>query len=166
MRESLLRLTGLIVAAVYGGLIGWLFALQPKTVTEAIGSVAAGVGAYSIDEQAFADGVGYFQRDQFIEARAAFFRADPATRDARTQFYIAYCFYRQGWHRSHHDDELYRHGLAAVERAIALAPGRRVVVDDGNLAMRSADELKTELEAGLKIDASDFNPLRVFEARK
>jgi hypothetical protein len=166
VREPLIRAVGLVVVAVYAGLIGWLFALQPKTVAEAVGGVAAGVGAYSIDAQAFADGVAYFHRDQFVEARAAFSRADPAARDARIQFYIAYTFYRQGWHRSHHDDELYRQGLIAVERAITLAPGGRLVVDDGDLRMHSADELKAELEAGLRVDASDFNPLRVFETRK
>ena len=47
MRESLTRVIGLVLVTVYAGAIGWLFALQPKTVTEAIGSVAAGVGAYS-----------------------------------------------------------------------------------------------------------------------
>ena len=43
-------------------------------------------------------------------------------RDARTQFYIAYSFYRQGWNRTHRDDALYTQGLETVERAIALAP--------------------------------------------
>jgi hypothetical protein len=166
MREPLTRVMGLVVAVVYAAFIGWLFASQPKTMTEAIGGVAAGFGAYSIDSQAFADGLAYFRRDQFVEARAAFSRADPASRDARTQFYIAYSFYRQGWHRTHHDDQLYRLGLAAVERAIALAPAGRLVVDDGNLQMHSADELKAELEAGLTITPSDFNPLRMLEGRK
>jgi len=128
--------------------------------------VAAGVGAYAIDAQAFADGLAFFRRDQFVEARAAFARADPATRDARTQFYVAYSYYRQGWHRTHHDDELYRRGLEAVQHAIDLAPGGRLRVEDDNLQMHSADELKAELEAGVTTDASDFNPLRVFENRK
>ena len=110
--------------------------------------------------------LAFFRRDQFVEARAAFSRADPATRDARTQFYVAYSYYRQGWHRTHHDDQLYQSGLATVAQAIELAPERRVAVDDPNLLMRSADELKAELEAGLRTDASDFNPLRVFESRK
>jgi hypothetical protein len=166
MRESVVRVAGLVIVGVYAALVGWLFASQPKTITEAIGGVAASVGAYSVDTQAFADGLAFFQRDQFIEARTAFARADPASRDARTQFYVAYSFYRQGWHRTHHDDELYRGGLAAIERALALAPDTRLVVDDANLRMHSADELKAELEAGLRTDASDFNPLRVFETRK
>jgi hypothetical protein len=32
--------------------------------------------------------------------------------------------------------------------------------------MRSGDELKAELEAGLTRDLSDFNPLRLLETRK
>ena len=166
MREPIVRSAGLCASVLYAALIGWLLASQPRTVAEAIGGVAATVGAYRIDEQAFADGLSFFRGDQFVESRAAFARADPATRDARTQFYIAYSYYRQGWHRTHHDDALYRSGLKAVEQAIALAPEGRLAVDDPNLLMHTADELKAELEAGIRTDASDFNPLRVFESRK
>jgi hypothetical protein len=166
MSESVTRATGLVVVAAYVGLIGWLFATAPRTVTEALGGVSSAFGAYSVDQQAFDDGLRFFYNDQFVEARAAFTRADPATRDARTQFYIAYSFYRQGWHRTHRDDALYAQGIEVVDRAIALAPGGRLVVDDRQLQMRSADELKAELQAGLERDASDFNPLRVLESRK
>ena len=166
MREPVVRSAGLCASVLYAGLIGWMFASQPRTVAEAIGGVAATVGAYRIDEQAFADGLAFFRRDQFVESRAAFARADPATRDARTQFYIAYSYYRQGWHRTHHDDGLYRAGLTVVDQAIALAPDGRLAIDDPNLLMHTADELKAELDAGLRTDASDFNPLRVFESRK
>ena len=161
-----MRSVGLVIVGAYAGFIGWLLAAQPATVTEAVGGVAAGLGMYSVDPQAFADGVAYFHKDQFAEARAAFSRADPAVRDAQTQFYVAYSFYRQGWHRSHRNDELYRQGLLAIERAIALAPARRLVVQDPALQMHSADELKAELDAGLRLDVSDFNPLRAFDKRK
>ena len=57
-------------------------------------------------------------------------RADPAGRDALTQFYIAYTYYRQGWGRVYNDDALFKNGLEAVDRAIALAPDHRLVVDD------------------------------------
>ena len=60
----------------------------------------------------------------------AFARTDPAERDARTQFYIAYSYYRQGWGRLYHDDALYTEGLAAIDRALALAPGGRLVIED------------------------------------
>jgi hypothetical protein len=160
------RIGGLVFVAAYAGFIGWLLAAQPASVTEAVGGVASGLGLYAVDEQAFAEGLAHFHHDRFAEARAAFSRADPAGRDAHTQFYVAYSFYRQGWHRSYRDDELNRQGLVAVERAIALAPGQRLVVQDPALQMHSADELKAELEAGLRVDLSDFNPLRGFDTRK
>ena len=165
-RADATRLIGLVAAAVYAGLIVWLFAAQPRTVTEAIGGLAAGVGAYQIDARAFDEGLAHFRADRFVEARAAFARADPATRDALTQFYVAYSFYRQGWHRTHHDDELYREGVKAIDAAIALAPDHRLAVDDPTLGMHTADEVKVELERGLTSDASDFNPMRLFETRK
>jgi hypothetical protein len=32
--------------------------------------------------------------------------------------------------------------------------------------MHSADELRAELVGGLRVEASDFNPMRVFKHRK
>jgi len=164
--DGAIRVAGLVFTVLYATLIGWLFTRQPQTVAQITGGLASTIGAYSIDQQSLADGLRFFRNDQFVEARMAFARADPAIRDARTQFYIAYSYYRQGWHHTYHDDELYRQGLAVVERAIALAPDERLRVNDDTLQMKTADELKAELEAGLRTDASDFNPLRVFESRK
>lgn len=166
MGEPFTRAAGLTAAIAYAAFIGWLLASQPRTVAEAVGGVSATLGAYAIDQQAFDDALVFFRNDQFVEARAAFSRADPAMRDARTQFYIAYSFYRQGWHRTHRDDALFKEGLETVDRAIALAPQGRLIVEDENLQMRSADELKAELQGGLARDISDFNPLRVLETRK
>jgi hypothetical protein len=162
----MLRAGGLAVSVAYAALIVWLYAMQPQTVSEVTGGLASGVGAYQVDEQAFADGLSYFRRDAFVEARAAFDRADPARRDARTQFYIAYSFYRQGWGRVYNDDTLFGQGLEAVDRAIALAPGHRLVVEDENLGMHTADELRAELQRGVTRDASDLNPLKMFRSRK
>jgi tetratricopeptide (TPR) repeat protein len=164
--ESTLRALGLSVSVVYAGLIVWLYAAQPQTVAQVTGGLAAGIGAYHIDQRAFDDGLTFFQRDQFEEARAAFARADSAQRDARTQFYIAYSYYRQGWGRVYCDDVLFTEGLRSVERAIALAPDGRLVVDDPQLGLRSADELRAELRRGLVRDASDLNPLRLFRSRQ
>jgi hypothetical protein len=144
----------------------WIYGTQPRTIAQVTGGVAAAVGVYEIDRVSFDEGVEFFRRDQFPEARAAFARADTARRDARTQFYIAYSFYREGWGRLYHDDARFRQGLEAVDRAIAASPDGRVIVEDSNLKMHSADELKAELERGLRRDASDFNPLRVFRERK
>jgi hypothetical protein len=162
----MLRAAGLAFSVLYASVIVWLYASQPQTRAEALGGLAATVGAYRIDTQAFEEGLGFFRRDMFAEARMAFERADPAHRDARTQFYIAYSFYRQGWGRVYSDDALFKQGTEAVDRAIAVAPSGRVIVDDTQLGMRSSDELKAELERGLRRDASDFNPLRVFDQRK
>jgi len=162
----LLRPLGLVFACAYTALIVWLYSAQPQTMAEMTGGLAAEVGAYRIDQQAFDDGLAFFRRDLFEEARAAFARADPAQRDARTQFYVAYSFYRQGWGRVYSDDELFKQGLVAVDRAIALAPGGRLVVEDETLVMKTADELRAELQRGLTRDASDLNPLRLFGTRK
>jgi hypothetical protein len=166
MTHALIRALGLVVVVIYAGFIGWLYAAQPRTMAEVRGGLSASVGAYRIDAVAFDDGLRFFRNDQFVEARAAFARADPATRDPRTQFYVAYSYYREGWHRTHHDDERYRAGLAAINGAIALAPAGRLVVEDPQLSMHHADELKAELEAGLTTDASDFDPRRFLQQRK
>ena len=164
--DRITRLGGIGFTVVYAALIGWLFARQPQNVAQITGGLAATIGAYSVNQQAFAEGLRFFRNDQFVEARMAFARADPAVRDARTQFYIAYSYYRQGWGRLYHDDALYAEGVAAVERAIALTPGGGLVIDDDNLQMRTTEELKAELEAGRRREMSDFNPMRVFRERK
>jgi tetratricopeptide (TPR) repeat protein len=166
MSASMVRTAGLTATAVYAALIVWLYSAQPQTVAEVTGGLTASIGAYRIDQQAFDDGLAFFRRDQFEEARAAFARADPAQRDARSQFYIAYSYYRQGWGRVYSDDALFKQGLQSVDRAIALAPDHRLVVEDDLLGMRTGDELRAELQHGLTRDASDLNPLRIFRPRK
>jgi tetratricopeptide (TPR) repeat protein len=166
MNETVVRAAGLGITIVYASLIGWLFVRQPATFAEVTGGLSSAVGVYRIDQQAFDDGRRYFRNDQFAEARAAFERADPARRDALTQFYIAYAFYREGWGRFYSDDELFRAGLEAVDRAIALAPNGRLVVEEPGQEIRTADELRVELERGLKVEASDLDPTRVFRPRK
>jgi hypothetical protein len=166
VRESLLRGAGLAASVVYAALILWLYAVQPRSIAEVSGGLTSIVGAYAIDQQAFDDGLRFFRHDQFPEARAAFARADRASRDARTQFYIAYAYYREGWGRLHSDDTLFRQGLSTVDAAIALAPRGRLVVDDPDLQMHTGDELRAELQRGLTVEAADFNPLRVFRTRK
>lgn len=160
------RILGLGISLAYAALIGWLYVSQPQTVAHVAGGLAAGAGVYRVDALATADALAFFRRDAFAEARLAFARADPAERDARTQFYVAYSYYRQGWGRVYNDDTLFRKGLEAADRAIELAPDHRLVVDDESLGMRSADELKAELERGLTREPSDFNPLKVLRSRK
>jgi hypothetical protein len=164
--ETTTRSLGLMVSVFYAVLIGWLYVRQPQTIAQVTGGLSAVVGTYHVNDQAFADAMQFFKNDQFVEARSAFERADPAVRDARTQFYIAYSYYRQGWGRLYHDDQLYTEGLQALDRAVALAPGGRLVVNDPELGIHTAEELRSELEAGIRRDASDLNPMRLFRKRK
>ena len=166
MSPAAIRVLGLCGTAIYAGFIAWLVAAQPRTVAEIRGGVAASLGAYRIDQASFDEGLAFFRRDQFEEARAAWQRADPAERDAVTRFYVAYSYYRQGWGRVYSDDALFGRGLAAVRQAIALAPDGRLRVDDPDLHMHSADELQAELQRGLTRDASDLNPMRLLRERK
>lgn len=164
-QATLVRAGGAAFTVLYAILIAWLYASQPQTVAEVTGGLTATIGAYRVDQQAFDDGLAFFRKDQFEEARAAFQRADPAQRSPETQFYIAYSFYRQGWGRVYNDDLLFKQGLEAADRAIALAPNGRLVVEDTTLGLRSGDELRAELQRGLTRDASDFNPMRLFRRR-
>ena len=74
------------------------------------------------------------QTTAYRAAEAAFARADPARQDARTQFYLAYAFYRHGWGRVYHDDALFAQGLAfdsggALAGLLSLSAALRVVID-------------------------------------
>lgn len=166
MPPRLVRALGLAGSALYAGLIVWLYATAPRTFAEVRGGVASLVDAYEVNQAAFEDGRQLFRDNNFEAARTAFAAADPARRDAVTQFYIAYSFYRQGWGRLYNDDDLFRQGLEALDRAQAVAPDGRVRVADPDLGAPSSDELRAELEAGMRRDASDLNPLRVFRRRK
>ena len=152
MRESVVRSIGLTASLAYGALVVWLYATQPQTIAQVSGGLTSIIGAYTIDQQAFDDGLRFFRADKFPEARAAFARADRAQRDARTQFYIAYAWYREGFGHLYNDDALFRHGLAAVDLAITLAPNGRLIVDDPDLQLHTGDELRAELQRGLQVD--------------
>ena len=165
MRDSVARVIGVAFAVCYFAVIVWVYTRQPQSLAEATGAFSASVGAYSIDRQSFDDGLRFFRSDQFAAARLAFERADPAHQDARTQFYIAYSYYREGWGRFYDDRDLFARGLAAVNRAIAAAPRGRIVVDDPDLQMHSGDELKAELEVGLQA-GTEINPLTIARRRR
>src|SRR5687767_14255274 len=106
MSSTAIRAAGLLFSLGYAGFIVWLYAEQPGTLAEIQGGMASAVGLYEIDLKQFEEGRRLLSADRFPEARAAFARADPAQRDATTQFYIAYAFYRQGWGRVFNDDVL------------------------------------------------------------
>ena len=160
-----IRAIGLGLALTYAAAIAWMYAHQPRTFAEVAGGLQSSVGVYRIDRASFDEGLRFFHDDRFVEARSAFARADPAMQHAVTQFYIAYSFLRQGWGRVYSDDALLKEARTAVARAIDVAPGGRIQVDDPALTLKTADELKAEIDRGLTRDASDLNPLRVFGTR-
>jgi len=175
MKESYIQMIGIVLAAVYGIFIAFLYAAEPRSIEEislkartTIENVATkgqvAIGAYEIDQAHFNEGLLAFRQDNFIAARDSFQRADPERRDPRTQYYIAYSFYRQGWGRLTNDDALFRQSLEALERVALLDPAYRA--DDADLQLRSPAELRNELDEGLKVTIDDFNPLRVVRERK
>ena len=92
-----IRAIGLVLTLVYAGVVVWMYAKQPKTIAEVTGGLTATVALYRIDQASFDQGLAFFHKDQFAEARTALERADPAKQHGVTQFYIAYSYVRQGW---------------------------------------------------------------------
>jgi hypothetical protein len=166
MQHRLIKSSGIVWTILYAAFIVWLYATEPRTIREVTTGATVLAGTYEIDRARFEAAREMFRREQYAAAREEWQRADPAARDAVTQFYIAYAFYREGWGRIYHDDALYRQGLEAAGRAASLAPGGTLTVDDPDLRLRSAAELKAELEQGLQQTWSDINPLKVFRERK
>jgi hypothetical protein len=167
MRTSrLIPALGIAWTLVYAAFVVWLYATAPRSVAEVATRASVAAGTYAVDRARFDAGRELFLREQYAAARDEWSRADPAQRDARTQFYVAYSFYRQGWGRFYDDDALFRQGLDAVNRAIALSPDAPLDVDDPELKIHSAAELKAELERGTERTLEDLNPLKVFRERK
>lgn len=166
VREALLPALGLVITTAYGAFVGWVYATRPQSIADVTTFAQVAAGVYRVDEARFASGLDLFRRESFPAARDEWTRADPAQRDPRTQFYVAYSYYRQGWGRFHHDDALYRQGLAAVERAQRASADAPWASDDPDLKLRTPAELKAELERGQRTELADFNPLRMMEPRK
>lgn len=175
MKEKYLQIFSLFLAAFYGGFIIWLYWAEPtsfedvsikakETIETATTKGQVVIGTYEVDAEKFNQGLQAFRNDNFILARDLFRRADPENRDAKTQFYIAYSFYRQGWGRVSNDDALFKQGLEEVNRVIQLDKDFKSA--DDNLKLQTPVELKNELEEGLKVTADDFNPFRIFRERK
>jgi hypothetical protein len=166
MQHRLIQSVGIAWTVLYAVFIIWVYATEPRTLKEVAGSAQVAAGTYEIDQGKFDNALMLFRREQFRAARDEWGRADPMRRDARTQFYIAYAFYREGWGRLYNDDALFKQGLEAVGHAIALAPEGTLTVDDPDLRMHTAVELKAELEQGTERSLGDLNPLKVLRERK
>ena len=166
MQRRVFQVVGIIWTLVYASLIVWLYATEPRSFKEVAANSQVAAGTYEINQERFNNGLALFRREQFRAARDEWTGADPAQRDPRSQFYIAYAFYREGWGRVYYDNGLYTQGLEAINRAINLAPNGVLAVDDPDLQMHTAAELKTELEQGTETSWKDLNPLKLFRQRK
>ncbi|HXD33557.1 MAG TPA: hypothetical protein VN643_20715 [Pyrinomonadaceae bacterium] len=166
MPRKLIEVVGLIWTIVYAAAIIWIYATEPRSLREVATNTQIVAGVYEINLEKFNNGMALFEREQFRAARDEWAGADPAQKDARTQFYVAYAFYREGWGRTYYDDALFKEGLNAVNRAISLSPNGSLTVDDPNLQIHTAAELKVELEEGTEKTWSDLNPLGIFRKRK
>lgn len=175
MKEKHIQLLGIFLTVVYAGFVAWLYLNEPKnlrdfgakaqtTVESVTTKTQVLTGSYEIDKAMFDEGLRNFRGENFVAARDFFRRADPERRDARTQFYIAYSFYRQGFGQVSNDDELFKKGLEQADFVAQL--DKNFKSDDADLQLKTVAELKNEFEEGLKVTASDFNPLRVFRQRK
>ena len=166
MQDKIIKVSGLGLTIAYAAFIVWIYATEPRTFKEVTTSAEIAAGTYEINQEKFNSALSLFRREQFRAARDEWQRADPAQRDARTQFYIAYAFYREGWGRVYFDQELFKQGVEAVNRAIALSVTSPLTIDDPDLQIHSAAELKVELDQGLERTWSDVNPLKVLRTRK
>jgi len=157
MQRKIIQITGLVWTLLYASVIVWIYATEPRSFKEVATNSQVAVGTYEINQERFSNGLALFRRDQFRAARDEWTAADPAQKDARTQFYIAYAWYREGWGRVYYDNEFFRQGLE---------PNGMLTVDDPGLQMHTAGELKTELEQGTETSWKDLNPLKLFRQRK
>ncbi len=165
MRHYVIQIFGPAVTVVYAVAIVWLYATEPRSLKEVATGAQVASGTYQVDQAKFEAALALFRREQFRAARNEWQSADPAQSDPKTQFYIAYSFYREGWGRVYFEQDLFKQGLEAVNRAIALAPGPLTVADE-NLQLHTAAELKAELEQGTERTWGDINPLKVMRQRK
>jgi len=166
MRQRSIQAAGIVLTFFYATFIIWIYATEPRTFKEVATSAEVAAGTYQIDLEKFNSALELFRREQFRAARDEWLRADPAQGDARTQFYVSYAFYREGWGRVYYDQDLIKQGLEAVNRAIGLTANGSLIVDDPNLQMHTAAELKAELEQATERGWSDINPFKVLRTRK
>ena len=121
-------------------------------------------GTYEIDRAKFIEALALFRQDNFVASRDLFQKADPEQRDASTQYYIAYTYYRQGWGRLSNDDELFAAGLRQLDVVDKL--DANFAATDADLKLKRPAELRHELEEGMRVTVDDFNPLKLVRERK
>jgi tetratricopeptide (TPR) repeat protein len=157
------QITGLVIALLYGLSIVWLYVRQPRSFQELKTQVAVETNSYQIKRENFDQGLTQFNAGQYKVAIEQFELADPAQSDPTTQFYIAYSYYLLGRGNLFDDDEMFRKGLAAIDRCIQRAPNNIYEIDRADFEVRNASALRQRFRSGLDVSPSDFNPLNWFK---
>ena len=176
MKPKHIQILGIVLSTAFAILILFLYSSEPRSIADfgqkaadTIGNVITKgqvvTGTYEVNAEKFAKGLALFRSGDYPGARSLFEAADPEQRDGRTQFYIAYSLYRQGWGRFASDNKLFEQGLEVAKRADKLLGGT-YASDDQDLKLKTPAALRNELEEGLRVTADDFNPMRVLEERK
>lgn len=166
---------GIAVSVVYFGFIAFLYLAEPRSLGDISTKAASTLqdvttkgqviaGTYQVDPAKFAEALRLFRQDNFVAARDVFQKADPERRDAATQYYIAYTYYRQGWGRISNDGELFAAGLKQLDVVDQIDPN--YVATDDDLKLKRSAELRHEFEEGMRVTLDDFNPARLVRERK
>jgi hypothetical protein len=149
---------GIALTLAYAAFVLWLYVTQPRTVEELTTAAAVQANVYAVDAVQFDLALRAFRERQYRIALDRFARADPAARDPKTQFLIAYSHYALGKGRVYDDDTEFQAGLTAVDRCIEVAPDHAYTVDEPGLDFTSADRLRERLRQGLEVTPGDLNP--------
>ena len=161
MKEKHIQIFGIILSIIYASFIVWLYAYEPKTISEVATKATVTVGTYEIDKAKFDEGLRLFRAENYPAARDFFNQSDVEKRDSKVQFYIAYSFYRQGFGKVYNDDALFKQGLEQLNRVEA-----NFKSDDQELKLKTSAGVKHELNEELQFTSSDLNPSKVLRERK
>jgi hypothetical protein len=158
--KQAVKISGLVMALLYGAVIVWLYVRQPRSFEEMKTQAAVEVNVYRVKQENFDEAIKQFNAKQYRLAVEQFELSDPAGRDPTAQFYIAYSYYLLGRGNFFDDDEMFKKGVEAVDRCLANAPNNIFEIDRADLEIRSAAALRQRLKEGLDVTPSDFNPFK------
>ncbi|MEP6923054.1 MAG: hypothetical protein ABI954_01205 [Pyrinomonadaceae bacterium] len=167
MQFKIIQISGVLLTVFYAAFVIWLYLSQPQTIAEISTKATVAVGTYEVDTAKFNEGLRLFRAENYRAARDFFAAADSEKRDAKTQFYIAYSLYREGYRRVlsvSNDKTLFQQALEANNQVLNLNPNFKL--DDADLKLKTPAELKAELQQGLEWDWNVLNPGNLLRERK
>jgi hypothetical protein len=158
----IVQASGIAATLIYGAFVVWLYATQPRSIAELQTAAAVQANVYEVDRAQFDEAMRAFREGRYRTAAERFALADPARRDPKTQFLIAYSHYALGRRWLYDDDAEFRAALEAIDRCLAVAPNNAYTIDEPGLTLdyTSADRLRERLREGLEMTPGDLNPFR------